>query len=89
MHSHYNPFKGEVMGKVIKFPDLRNIPLCLRNIADEIEAGDLPIKSMTIATSDQVYHLGTKHEDEAIKDAIFNMTIGIDTLMSRHNRTDD
>lgn len=73
------------MAKIIKFPDLRNIPLCLRNLADEIESGELKTSSITLASPDQVYHLGTKDGMEAIRDAIFNMTIGINTITNNYN----
>ena len=71
------------MSNIIKFPDLRNIPLCLRNMADEIEDENSPFKpkSLTICSEDNQYHLGTKDDKQAIRDSIINITIAKHTLM--------
>ena len=72
------------MSNVIRFPDLRDIPLCLRNMADEIEDknGNFKPKSLTICSEDNCYHLGTKDDKQAMKDGVFNITIALHTLMS-------
>lgn len=72
------------MAKVIDFPSLIDVPRCLRMIADEIDAGQLEVPNgLTMVSGDQVYHLGTSNSDEAMKSAIYNLTVGQHSLAHR------
>ena len=60
-----------------------NIAQSLRNIADQIESGEIHCKNCTLIANLFVYQLGEGRDDrEASATAIFNMTYGIHRLMA-------
>lgn len=68
--------------KLLVFPgtNLKNIPNGLRSLADEIESGELDIKSLTMASDKHVFHLGDVNDEMSVKHGIFNLTFGIQML---------
>ena len=62
------------------FPN-QSISEGLRNIADDVDSGDLPDDGCTVILGNEVFHLGCASDEQAATDAIFNMTMGIHRLM--------
>lgn len=67
--------------EVIQLKPCTNIALALRNIAEQIDNGELICEDMTIIAGTKVFHLGTFDDGRAAESAIFNMTLGIQKLM--------
>lgn len=68
--------------EVVKLFPCQHIPDMLRQIADDIEAGHYENKenTCTVVLGYEVFHAGSINADQAAKDAIFNMTMGIGKL---------
>ena len=62
------------------FPN-QSISEGLRNIADDVDSGDLPDDGCTVILGKEVFHLGCASDEQAATDAVFNMTMGIHRLM--------
>jgi hypothetical protein len=66
----------------------------LRDIADNIERGDISVHSLTMCTTGvgagvDVYHLGSTTEAEAGVKAVFDMTIGLAKITSMIMRAEN
>lgn len=59
-----------------------NIAKVLRDIADEIENGDITCDHVTVIAGFEVYCLGPVDDCRAAESAIFDMTFGIHKLMN-------
>ena len=66
---------------IIKLFPNQSISEGLRNIADDIDAGNLPDDGCTLIIGTEVFHLGSVSDEQAGADAVFNMTLGIHKLM--------
>ena len=53
----------------------------MRNIADQIESGELDGSSVTVITGTDVFQCGEFDDCRAAENAIFNMNMGIHKLM--------
>jgi len=53
----------------------------LREIADRIENQEIEDDNCTLIIGTDVYHLGEYDDSRAAVDAVFNMTLGIHTMM--------
>ena len=52
----------------------------LRDIADDIQSGDISVHSLTICATGadvDVYHLGSTSKSDAVVQAVFDMTMGL------------
>ena len=67
------------MSNVIQLKPNSNGSDALRNIADMMDAGEIPNEA-TVVCGVNVFHVGVYDDGEAARDAIFNMTIGIAKL---------
>ena len=71
------------MTNVINLYPNQDVVSTLREIANDIEDGVLDAENITLITdSYEVFQMGSINDDCAAKDAIFNMTMGIDKLTS-------
>jgi len=68
------------VSKVVQIKPCTNIPLALRNIADQYEAGDFE-GDCTLVIGLDVFHLGTFDDSLAARDAVWNLTYAIHKLM--------
>jgi len=58
------------------------VPDALRNIADQYEAGDYGDDPATIVIGREVFHIGTRGDDKAAANAVFDLQLGIHKLMA-------
>jgi len=70
------------MSNVISLKPSLNIPEALRNIADSIENGKNIVTDCTVIAGFNIYHLGCMDDGEAARDAVFNMTYGLQKIMT-------
>lgn len=63
-------------------PASASVPEALRNIADQYEAGDYGDDPATIVIGREVFHIGTRGDDKAAANAVFNLHLGIHKLMA-------
>jgi len=68
------------MAVISLFPN-QSVSDGLRNLADDIDAGNLAGDGCTLIIGKGVFHLGPGSDEQAATDAIFNMTLGIHKLM--------
>jgi len=68
--------------KVLQIKPCANISIGLKNIVEQIESGDIEGDDCTLIIGDQVFHLGMFDDSESAVRAIWNMTYGINKLMS-------
>lgn len=68
--------------KLIEFPGtgLANVVAGLREIADQIESGEVKAQNITLVTDREVFHLGDVSDLVSIKNAVFNLTMGVHSL---------
>lgn len=67
--------------KLIQIKPCGNAPLALRNIADQMESGEISAEECTVIAGIDVFHCGELDDGRAAESAIFNMTMGIHKLM--------
>jgi len=67
--------------EVVKLFPKQSVSEGLRNIADDIDSGNLPDESCTLIIGTEVFHLGNVSDQQAGADAVFNLTLGIHKLM--------
>ena len=70
------------MFNVIPIKDSIDIPKALRSIADSVESGDFLGETCTVVLDTEVFHLGCVHDEQAARDAVWNLSYGIHKLMS-------
>ena len=58
-----------------------NVPLGLREIADQYEAGAYGADPVTLVIGREVFHLGTRGDEAAAVNAVFDLQLGIHKLM--------
>ena len=58
-----------------------NIAKVLRDIAEEIESGDIVCDHVTVIAGSEVYCLGLVSDSKSAESAIFDMTYGIHKIM--------
>lgn len=58
-----------------------NAQLALRNIAKQMDSGEIEDEEVTIIVGTEVFHVGCWDDSRAAEGAIFNMTMGIHKLM--------
>lgn len=63
-------------------PQTASVPDALRNIAEQYEAGDYGEEPATIVIGREVFHIGTRGNDKAAANAVFDMQLGIHKLMA-------
>ena len=63
-------------------PASASVPEALRNIADQYEAGEYGDDPATIVIGREVFHIGTRGDDKAAVNAVFDLQIGIHKLMA-------
>ena len=63
-------------------PSSASVPDGLRNIADQYEAGDYGDEPATIVIGREVFHIGTRGDDKAAVNAVFDLQLGIHKLMA-------
>ncbi len=59
-----------------------SVPDALRNIADQYEAGDYGDDPATIVIGREVFHIGTRSNEMAAANAVFDLQLGIHKLMA-------
>ncbi len=64
-----------------KIKQCANAPLTLRNIADQMESGELDCEEVTVIAGLDIFHCGGVDDSRAVENAVFNMTMGIQILM--------
>lgn len=67
--------------KVVSLYPCANVAEGLRNIANQVEEGELPDDGCTVICGSDVFHLGCVDDAQAAGDAVFNMTYGLHLLM--------
>ena len=79
------------MDNVFNLKPSINIPVSLRNIADQIEKGEIEWdkEGMTIIALPHVFHLGCWDDGRAAADAVFNMAVATNKLVSAANNNDN
>ena len=70
-----------MMGDVVQIKGCLDAARALRNIADQIESGELPNEA-TVVCGTEVFHAGQVDDARAATDAVFNLNFGIQKLMS-------
>lgn len=70
------------MENVIQLKPCANAAVALRNIADMMESGEITSDECTVIAGTNVFHCGEIDDGRAAESAIFNMTLGIQKLMS-------
>lgn len=68
--------------EVIKLFPVLDMPHCLREMADAIEAGEINAKYCTVLIGGEVYHMGTLSDEQATLEAIFSMTAGVQRVLA-------
>lgn len=63
-------------------PASASVPDALRNIADQYESGDYGDDPATIVIGREVFHIGTRGDDKAAVNAVFDLQLGIHKLMA-------
>lgn len=53
----------------------------LRNIADQIDRGEIPCDRVTLVIGSELYHLGTQDDREAAQAAVFDLNTGLSKMM--------
>lgn len=75
------------MGKVCYLKPCQNVVESLRRLADKIESGELEISELTAVASGPgnmfVAQYGSIRDDDAARDAVFNLTFGLNWLTNR------
>lgn len=69
------------MGDVVQIKGCVDAAQTLRNIADQIDNGELPNEA-TIVCGSEVFHAGQVDDARAATDAVFNLNLGIQKLMN-------
>lgn len=69
------------MGNVIHLRPCANASVALRNIADMMESGEIASDNCTVIAGTNVFQCGSFDDEEAVKNAIFDMNLGIQILM--------
>lgn len=77
------------MSNIVQFKPCANLAVALRNIADQIESGEMACEEMTIICPPDVFHLGVIDDGQAAEHAIFNMNYGIHKLMKAATDAED
>lgn len=67
--------------KVVPLCPCQHISKTLRYIADSVDKGELE-GDATIVIGTKIFHVGQVHSDQAVKEAIWDMTYAIHKLMS-------
>lgn len=63
--------------KVVDISPSMDIPECLRNLADNIEEGNLgAVENLTISFEGRVFHFGDVSDEISIKNAYWNLSTG-------------
>ena len=73
------------MSNVSQIKASANAPTALRNIADQIESGELGDTEATVVVGSDVFHVGCVDSGEAAGNAVWNMTYGIHKLIDMAN----
>ncbi len=71
------------MNKAVQLKPCANAAIALRNIADQMESGEIAADECTVIAGIDVFHCGEFDDGRAAESAIFNMTMGIQKLMRR------
>jgi len=66
---------------IVQLKPCGNAALALRNIADQMESGEIDSKECTVIAGTCVFHCGEADDGRAAEGASFNMTMGIHKLM--------
>lgn len=66
---------------VIQLKPCGNAALALRNIADQMESGEIVATECTIIVGLDVFHCGEFDDGRSAESAVFNMTMGLQKLM--------
>lgn len=69
------------MRDVIQLKPCANAAIALRNIADQMESGELQADECTVIAGSEIFHCGEFDDGRAAESAIWNMTMGIQKLM--------
>ena len=68
--------------KIIHLPQATSVSDALRNIADQYDAGEYGDDPATLVIGREVFHIGTRGDDKAAVNAVFDLQIGIHKLMA-------
>ena len=66
---------------VIQLRPCGDASTALRNIADQMDSGEISATECTVIADTDVFHCGETDDGRAAEQAIFNMTMGIHKLM--------
>lgn len=69
------------MSKVSQIKPCANVQQALRNIADQMDSGEIDFDNVTIVAGTEIFQCGEFDEDRAVENALFNLTVGIHKLM--------
>jgi hypothetical protein len=69
------------VSNVITLRPKASVADALRNIADEFDGGERDGQEVTLIIGFDVFHLGCEDNKAAAANAVFNMTLGIQTIM--------
>lgn len=53
----------------------------LRNIADQVESGQIKAQHITVVADSKVFHLGTVSNSQAAVNAVWDLNIGLSYMM--------
>ncbi|MAY41689.1 MULTISPECIES: hypothetical protein [unclassified Neptuniibacter] len=81
MHLAKSADSEEQSRKVVPIKPNTDAAQTLRNIADQIESGELPNEA-TVVCGTEVFHAGQVDDARAATDAVFNLNLGIHKLMN-------
>lgn len=69
------------MSNVIQLKPCADVATGLRNMAEEFDSGERDGQECTLIAGLDVYHFGCVDDEEAVSNAIFNLTFGLQKLM--------
>lgn len=67
--------------KVCQIKPCANASQALRNIADQMDRGEVDIDNVTIVAGSEVFQCGDFDDIRAVENAVWNLTFGIHKLM--------
>lgn len=70
------------MKNVVQLKPCANASVALRNIADQLDSGELDVDEVTVIAGTEIFQCGQYDEAKAVEGAVFNMTFGIHKIMN-------
>ena len=69
-----------ILSKVVELYPYANAPKMLRQLADDMEEGKVSDENCTVIVGLNIYNFGVVDDEQAVKNAVWDMTYGIGQL---------